>query len=318
MLRTSSMKASSSPARPARFLRVAALAVFAAASAVVLSACSPVKLVDRLTPDNTYIAESGIAYGVEPRQKLDVYQPLPARSAVVGQRPLIVFFYGGTWSSGDRGMYRFVGEALASQGAIVVIPDYRLSPGVTYPVFVQDSAKAMKWGLDNAVRLGADPKRVFVMGHSSGGYNAAMLALDPRWLGEVGASPKQLAGWIGLAGPYDFLPMGDPDAQRAFNWPSTPRDSQPIHHVTPASPPALLMAASKDRLVDPVRNTEQMVRKLRAAGVRVETKEFDDLSHVTLIGAVAKPIRWIGGPVVPPILDFVGLAPEKARTASIQ
>ena len=303
---------------PARFLRVAALAVFAAASAVVLSACSPVKLVDRLTPDNTYIAESGIAYGAEPRQKLDVYQPLPARSAAVGQRPLIVFFYGGTWSSGDRGMYRFVGEALASQGAIVVIPDYRLSPQVTYPVFVQDSAKAMKWGLDNAARLGADPKRVYVMGHSSGGYNASMLALDPRWLGEVGASPRQLAGWIGLAGAYDFLPMGDPDAQRAFDWPRTPRDSQPIHHVSAASPPALLMAASKDRLVDPVRNTEQMAQKLCAAGVRVEIREFDDLSHVTLIGAVAKPIRWIGGPVVPPILDFVGLTPEKARTASIQ
>ncbi|MGJ7581651.1 alpha/beta hydrolase [Variovorax sp. RHLX14] len=306
---------------PARFSRVAALAVVAAVStvsAVVLSACSPVKLVDRLTPDNTYIAESGIAYGVEPRQKLDIYQPLPARSAAVGQRPLIVFFYGGTWSSGDRGMYRFVGEALASQGAIVVIPDYRLSPQVTYPVFVQDSAKALKWGIDNAARLGADPRRVYAMGHSSGGYNAAMLALDPRWLGEVGASPKQLAGWIGLAGPYDFLPMGDPDAQRAFNWPDTPRDSQPIHHVTAASPPALLMAASKDKLVDPVRNTEQMAQKLRAAGVRVETREFDDLSHVTLIGAVAKPIRWIGGPVVPPILDFVGLAPGKARTASIQ
>jgi acetyl esterase/lipase len=302
----------------ARFLRAAALAVLAAASTAFLSACSPVKLVDRLTPDNTYIAESGVAYGNDPRQQLDIYQPLPARAAATGKRPLIVFFYGGTWSSGDRGMYRFVGEALASQGAIVVIPDYRLSPAVTYPVFVQDSARALKWGLDNASRLGADPKRVYVMGHSSGGYNAAMLALDPRWLGEVGASPGQLAGWIGLAGPYDFLPMGDPAAQRAFNWPDTPRDSQPIHHVTSSSPPALLMAASKDRLVDPGRNTAQMAQKLRAVGVRVETRTFDDLSHVTLIGAVATSIRWIGGPVVPPILDFVGLARDGDRSASIQ
>jgi acetyl esterase/lipase len=303
---------------PDRSFRTFALAMFAVVSAAVLSACSPVRLVDRLTPDNTYVAQDGIAYGGDARQKLDVYQPLPARAAASGQRPLIVFFYGGTWSSGDRAMYRFVGEALASQGAIVVIPDYRLSPGVTYPVFLQDSARAMKWALDNAQRLGADPKRVYAMGHSSGGYNAAMLALDPRWLGEVGGSPKQLAGWIGLAGPYDFLPMGDPAAQRAFDWPHTPRDSQPINHVTAASPPALLMAASKDRLVDPVRNTEQMVAKLRAAGVRVETREFDDLSHVTLIGAVARPIRWIGGPVVPPILDFVGLPREGGRSASIQ
>lgn len=291
---------------------------FAAAAASLLAACSPIKLVDRLTPRDTYIAETGIAYGSEPRQQLDVYRPLPETAPAVGRRPLIVFFYGGTWTTGERASFRFVGEALASRGAVVVIPDYRLSPQVTYPVFVQDSARAMKWGLDNAARLGADPKQVYVMGHSSGGYNAAMLALDPRWLGDLGASPKQLAGWIGLAGPYDFLPMGDPDAQRAFDWPNTPRSSQPIAHVSAAAPRTLLLAATKDTLVDPVRNTEQMADRLRAEGVAVRVQTFDNLSHVTLIGAVATPIRWIGGPVVPPILDFVGLSPESGRRPSIQ
>ncbi|MGJ7544917.1 alpha/beta hydrolase [Variovorax sp. LT1R16] len=278
-----------------------------AAGALALSACSPIKLLDRLTPSDTYVAETGIAYGSAPRQQLDVYRPLPATAPPEGRRPLVVFFYGGTWTTGERASFRFVGEALAARGAVVVIPDYRLAPGVTYPVFVQDSARAMKWGLDNAARLGADPKQVYAMGHSSGGYNAAMLALDARWLGAVGASPRQLAGWIGLAGPYDFLPMGDPDAQRAFDWPNTPRSSQPIAHVSAASPRALLMAASKDTLVDPVRNTGQMVQKLRADGVEVQTRSFDNLSHVTLIGALATPIRWIGGPVLPPILQFVGL-----------
>ena len=297
--------------RQRRSLFVAATAL----GALALAACSPIKLLDRLTPSDTYAAETGIAYGSAPRQQLDVYRPLPGTLPAEGARPLIVFFYGGTWTHGDRASFRFVGEALASRGAVVVIPDYRLSPQVTYPVFVQDSARAMKWGLDNAARLGADPKQVYVMGHSSGGYNAAMLALDPRWLGAVGASPKQLAGWIGLAGAYDFLPMGDPDAQRAFNWPNTPRDSQPIAHASAASPRALLMAASKDTLVDPVRNTGQMASKLRAAGVEVETREFDNLSHVTLIGAVAKPIRWIGGPVLPPVLDFVGLSADAEKSA---
>ncbi|MDP9900285.1 alpha/beta hydrolase [Variovorax ginsengisoli] len=291
------------------------LAVVALAAAVtLLSACSPVKLVNRLTPDNTFTVQTGIAYGAEPRQQLDVYQPLAQTAPPAGRRPLIVFFYGGTWSHGDRASYKFVGEALAARGAVVVVPDYRLSPQATYPVFVQDSAQAMRWGLDNAARLGADPQRVYVMGHSSGAYNAAMLALDARWLGDVGASPKQLAGWIGLAGPYDFLPIGNPEAQVAFNWPRTPQDSQPIEHATAGSPPALLMAASKDNLVDPVRNTQQMARLLRAAGVKVQTREFDNLSHVTLIGAMAKPIRWIGGPVLPPILSFVGLAPDTTDT----
>lgn len=282
--------------------------------AATLPACSPTKLLNRMVPDSTYAFEGDIAYGSEPRQQLDTYAPLPEARPAPGGRPMVVFFYGGAWTTGERASFKFVGEALASRGAVVVIPDYRLSPEVTYPVFVRDSAKAMKWAFDNAARLGVDPKRIFVMGHSSGAYNAAMLALDPRWLADVDASPRQLAGWIGLAGPYDFLPIENPDAQAAFNWPRTPRDSQPIAHVSSASPRALLMAVTKDNLVDPVRNTAQMAQKLRAAGVPVETHEFDNLSHVTLIGAVAKPLQWLGGPVLPPIVSFLGLVPKTADT----
>ena len=292
------------------------LASTALTIALVLASCSPIKLLNRVVPNDTYAFEDGIAYGPEARQKLDVYRPLPPALPVVGARPLVVFFYGGTWTTGERASYKFVGEALASQGAVVVMPDYRLSPQATYPVFVRDSARAVRWAIDNAVRLGADPGKIYVMGHSSGGYNAAMVALDARWLREVGASPKQLAGWIGLAGPYEFLPIGNPDAQVAFNWPDTPPDSQPMAHVSAASPPALLMAASKDKLVDPVRNTRQMVTRLRAAGVPVQTREFDDLSHITLIGAVASPLEWIGGPVMPPLLEFLGLPSDAVRKAA--
>lgn len=292
-----------------RLLRQRRSLIVAAASvgAFALAACSPVKLLDRLTPSDTYATDAGIAYGSAPRQQLDVYRPLPGTLPAEGARPLIVFFYGGTWTTGDRASFRFVGEALASHGAVVVIPDYRLSPQATYPVFVQDSARAMKWGLDNAARLGADPKQVYVMGHSSGGYNAAMVALDERWLAEAGASPKQLAGWIGLAGPYDFLPIGDPDVRVAFHWPDTPRDSQPIAHAGAASPRTLLLAAAKDNLVYPEPNTLRMARTLRDAGVPVEVHLYDNLSHVTLMGAFARPIQWLGGPVLPPVIDFLGL-----------
>jgi len=288
--------------------RSAIATAFTVAAAAALSACSPIKVLNGLVPEDTYQFQGGIAYGAAPRQQLDVYQPLPATQPGRGARPLVVFFFGGTWTSGDRASYKFVGEALAARGAVVVIPDYGLSPAYTYPVFVRDSAMAVKWALDNAAQLGADPKQVYVMGHSSGGYNAAMVALDDRWLGEIGASPKQLAGWIGLAGPYDFLPIGDPQAQAAFNWPNTPRDSQPLVHASPASPRALLMAASKDNLVYPDRNTGQMAAALRAAGVPVQVRLFDNLSHVTLIGAFGKPIQWLGGPVLPPVMDFLGLA----------
>lgn len=284
-----------------RILAVAALA------AALLGACSPLKTLNGLVPSSTYRLDEGVAYGTAPRQQLDVYRPLVGHAPAEGSRPLVVFFYGGTWSNGDRTSYKFVGEALASRGAVVVIPDYRLSPQVVYPVFVRDSALAMKWGIDNAARLGADPKQVYVMGHSSGGYNAAMLALDNRWLAEVGRSTKQLAGWIGLAGPYDFLPIENPKAQVAFDWPNTAPDSQPLAHASAASPRALLIAAQKDKLVNPVRNTEQMASKLSAAGVDVQVREFDNLGHMTLIGAVAKPLEWLGGPVLPPLVAFLGL-----------
>ncbi len=296
--------------------RSAFFTAFTVTAAAVLSACSPVKVLNGLVPGDTYQFQGGIAYGQAPRQLLDVYQPLPSTQPARGSRPLVVFFFGGTWTNGDRASYKFVGEALAARGAVVVVPDYGLSPTFTYPVFVRDSALAVKWALDNAAQLGADPKQVYVMGHSSGGYNAAMVALDERWLAEVGASPRQLAGWIGLAGPYDFLPIGDPQAQAAFNWPDTPPDSQPLAHVTSASPRALLLAASKDNLVYPDRNTGRMAQALRAAGVPVQVRLYDNLSHVTLIGAFAKPIQWLGGPVLPPVMEFLGLASVPSHKAA--
>ena len=295
------------PPFPRRRLLASAIALCATAA---LSACSPARLVNGLVPSDTYRFEGGIAYGAAPRQQLDVYRPLADAAGPPDSRkpPLVVFLYGGTWTHGERAGFRFVGEALAARGAVVVIPDYGLSPAFRYPAFVRDSALAVKWALDHAVRLGADPRRVHVMGHSSGAYNAAMVALDGRWLAEAGARPDQLAGWIGMAGPYDFLPIDDPEARVAFDWPATPPDSQPYAHAGAGAPRTLLMAARDDRSVDPVRNTARLATKLRAAGVEVHTESFDDLGHVTLIGAVARPLAWIGGPVLPPILDFIGLA----------
>ena len=264
-----------------------------------LAGCSGASLLNALVPRESYRGREGIAYGPDARQKLDVYLPLESPASM----PLVVFFYGGSWSSGERADYRFVGEALASHGVGVVIADYRLSPQVRYPVFVQDCAQAVKWAFDHALELGGSPSRIFVMGHSAGGYNAAMLALDARWLGEAGLSPQQLAGWIGLAGPYDFLPIVNPDAQVAFNWPATQPDTQPVNHAQ-ASPPALLLAGTKDDTVNPQRSTMGLGRKLEAAGTKVRYQLLEGASHVTIVGAMGKPLRWMA-PVLPEVLAFI-------------
>ena len=268
----------------------------------LLSACSAVDLLNATVPSNTYQGTQGLAYGPQTRQLLDVYQPrnpLPNPNA-----PLVVFFYGGSWSMGNRADYRFVGEALASKGIVTIVADYRLSPAVRYPVFVQDSAMAVRWAFDHAREYGADPERIFVMGHSAGAYNAAMLALDSRWLAAVGLKPARLAGWIGLAGPYDFLPIKDRQTQVAFDWPNTSPDSQPFAHVSRESPPALLLAPAHDKVVDPQRSTVGMAQRLKSEGVPVESELFDNVSHVTLVAAMASVLRG-RAPVLERVASFI-------------
>jgi acetyl esterase/lipase len=126
---------------------------------------------------------------------------------------------------------------------------------------VKDSAQAVAWTLRSLRELGGDPQRVFVMGHSAGAYNASMVALDPRWLREAGASPDALRGWIGLAGPYDFLPIENEDVKPVFFAPDSPPDSQPVRHVQAGAPPALLIASHKDKLVSAERNTAGLAKR---------------------------------------------------------
>ena len=273
----------------------------------LLTACSALDVLNATVRSDTYRSTADIPYGDHPRQKLDVYlpsQPLADKSLAVGGASMVVFFYGGSWSSGDRADYRFVGEALAAQGIVTVVADYRLSPEVRYPVFLQDSALAARWAFENARRYGADPARVFVMGHSAGAYNAAMLALDKRWLSAVGLSPAKLAGWIGLAGPYDFLPISDRKTQVAFEWPGTPADSQALFHASSASPPALLLAPEKDNLVDTQRSTVGMTQRLKRSGVRVESELYDTVSHVTIVATLASVLRS-RAPVLERVTGFV-------------
>ena len=224
--------------------------------------------------------------------------------------PVVVFIYGGSWNTGERAQYQFVGEALASRGVLTLVADYRLYPEVRYPDFLSDSAKALAYGLDQAARLGGDPKRVFVVGHSAGAYNAAMLALDARWLNALGHGPNELAGWIGLAGPYDFYPIVNPDAKPVFFYPHYPPNSQPIEFVTRDAPRSFLAAAVDDSLVNPQRNTQQMADKLKAVGVPVTIKLYPRASHTTLVGAFAWPLRWIA-PVLQDVRTFIEVTPPQ-------
>lgn len=262
---------------------------------------------------------AGVAYGTLERQHFDVYVPGNSLSDAdkASGSPLVIFIYGGSWAMGSRQDYRFAGAALAARGFTVMVVDYRLYPEVRYPDFLRDCALAVGYGLEHARELGADPHRVFLYGHSAGAYNVAMLALDPRWLGAAGHSPHELAGWVGLAGPYNFLPIVDADAKRAFDWPRTSPDTQPINHVDDlARPlPVFLGAAADDQLVHPERNSIPLAEKMTARGTAVTLRTYAQVNHATLVASLSWPLTSLA-PVLDDTTAFMrSIAPVAAVTA---
>ena len=255
-----------------------------------LACLSPVAVLNALVWPLGWRRATGVAYGADPRQRLDIYRP---DTDVDTKAPVVMFLYGGSWEEGSRAMYLFVGAALAARGFVVVIPDYRVWPQVGFPDFLVDNAAALRWTKDNAAQHGGDPSRLLLLGHSAGAYNAAMLALDPRWLATAGLSPTILSGMIGLAGPYDFLPITDPTIQRIFGprdqWPAT----QPITYASAAAPPLFLAAGTDDTTVDPA-NTTRLAARITQLGGRVQTRLYPGIDHRMLIGSFAGPLRFTG------------------------
>ena len=278
----------------------------ALAAMLALAACSPLGTLNAVIPGSSYTLSADVAYGPLPRQRLDIYRPTAAAPAAGW--PVLVFFYGGSWNRGEKADYKFVGEALASRGVLTLVADYRLYPAVRYPDFLKDSALALGYGLNEAKPLGGDAKRVFVMGHSAGGYNAAMLALDARWLSGTGHAPAELAGFIGLAGAYDFLPMTNPDAQPVFFHPHYPPNTQPIEFALVSAPRTFLGAAVKDSLINPQRNTVGLADRLKSAGVPVTLRMYEGVSHITLLASLAWPLRFLA-PTLEDVVAFIGATP---------
>jgi acetyl esterase/lipase len=263
---------------------------------LLLGGCTPLGAFNALVPKDggAQRVASGLPYGEGPRRMLDVYAPPGAKD-----RPVIVFFYGGSWNTGERARYSFLGRALAARGFVTVVPDYRLVPEVTYPGFVEDGAVAVRWVRENARAYGGDGERIVLAGHSAGAYIAAMLAVDGRWLGSDRAAVR---GLVGLAGPYDFAPFTVASSQAAFGrWPK-PAETQPVTWADASAPPSLLLTGADDTIVRP-RNSDALAARLRAAGVAVEVKRYASIGHVGILTAVARPFRG-KAPVVDDMATF--------------
>ncbi|MEJ2016087.1 MAG: alpha/beta hydrolase [Limibacillus sp.] len=240
--------------------------------------------------EGTKLLGDGLSFGPHDRQKLDLYGPAKGGPAEGGPAPLVVFLYGGSWNSGRRQDYAFVGHALAAAGFYVAIPDYRLVPEVTYPAFLEDNAAALAWCLAEGERFGAETNKVFLAGHSAGAYNAVMLGLAPEFLEPHGLTPDRIAGIAGLAGPYDFLPLKWRATKRAFAGASDLEATQPVNRVGPDAPPLFLASGEDDSTVLP-KNSANLAQAARAAGVPVVEKRYPDIGHAGLLLALSKPLR---------------------------
>ena len=259
------------------------LALLAATGA---AACSPFRVLNALPSDPARRLGQGLSYGADPRQTLDVYAPAAGGAG----RPVLVFFYGGSWASGAKGDYAFAGRSLAADGFVTVVPDYRLVPQVRFPGFVEDGAAAAAYARAHAHEWGGDPDRVVLAGHSAGAYIAAMLALEPAFLQRAGAPAGTVKAWAGLSGPYDFYPFDVKASQDAFGGYPDPAATQPITFAGPGDPPTFLAHGTKDTTVRP-RNTERLAAKLKAGGVPVEEHLYEGLDHKDVVLALTRTFR---------------------------
>lgn len=248
---------------------------------------------------------AGEPYGKGARQALDIW--VPVNAAETDRLPVVVFFYGGGWNSGARGDYGFAGRALAAQGFVVVIPDYRLHPKAHWPDFLEDSAAAVAWTQRHIAGFAGDPDRMALMGHSAGAYNAAMLALDPQWLRGAGSDPAILRGVAGLAGPYDFLPMEKGgSADKAMGKIRPPEKTQPIAFARGDAPPLWLASGDEDETVRP-RNSQNLAAAIERTGGEASVRLYPGMGHTGIVMALAQPFRG-KGPVLEDATDFLRVA----------
>ena len=252
---------------------------------LVLAACAPLRALNAVVPRDGFTRSEALAYGSDPRQRLDVYTP----QGLSAPAPVVVFFYGGSWKGGERASYLFAAQALASRGFVVVVPDYRVFPQVRLKGFMQDAAAAVAWTRQQAVGYGGDPARIFVMGHSAGAHIATLVAYDDRYLRAQGLDRGAIRGVIGLAGPYDFVPT-DPDYVSILSEDGGFARGLPVTYVRGGEPRTLLVSGGRDTTVA-ASNTDSLVAKLRAAGSPVTDRRFPDYNHYTLVGRLAAPFR---------------------------
>ncbi len=267
-----------------------------------LVGCSSLGLfvVNSLANFEGYAAIEDIAYGQHQLNRLSVYTPENKSN----RRATIIFFYGGCWGGCEtlnKEYYPFVAQALTAKGFNVIIPDYRRHPEVKFDAIMHDATRAVEWVKEHITEYGGDPGNLFLMGHSAGAHIAAMLTLNEKYL--ASETYRNIKGFIGLAGPYDFLPFTDEYQKIVFAPEKSYPNTQPVNFVDGSEPPLLLLYGNDDDSVKPV-NIVSLNRTVKQQGGCVESHRYDGVNHTDLLGALSIPLQ-AQQLVLNDIIDFV-------------
>jgi acetyl esterase/lipase len=274
--------------------------LLAVAAAVGLTGCTSLQLLNATVSHRGYVRTTNLAFGPDPRQKLDVYLP----KKIGPEARVVVFFYGGSWRGGSKTDYRFVAQALTSRGFIVVLPDYRVYPQVIFPAFVEDGARAVRWVRDNIATYGGSTNRIYLMGHSAGSHIAALLTLDAHYLKAVGLDRNVIRATAALSGPYDFTPnpWDRPVFGMATNQTAIDPNIEPITFVDGKEPQMLLVQGLRDNIVAPS-NAVNLAARIRQAGGEVEYITYPQRGHAAVVVALVWPYQWLA-PVLNDVTDY--------------
>lgn len=258
------------------------LVVFAS----VVGALESLTVVARVAAQETdYVLEQDILYregdevtaAMRQRCRLDVYYPQGLK-----EFPTIIWFHGGGLTGGEKS----IPEGLKRAGVAVIAANYRLSPEVESPVYLEDAAAAVAWTFRNVERFGGSRQSIFVAGHSAGGYLTLMLGLDPRWLAAHDLDANQIAGLI----PYSGQAITHFTIRKERGIAETRPvidELAPLHHVRPDAPPLLLITGDREKeLLGRYEENAYLWRMMKVVGhARTELVELAGYDH----GGMAEP-----------------------------
>ena len=285
------------------YRRLVLAAALLIGGAALITACSPVSLLNNTTNLGGLGVARNLHYGPATRNVLDIYAPAGAKN-----RPVVLFIHGGSWDSGSKDEYVFAGDSLARGGYVTAVMSYRLAPQHRWPEYIKDAAQALKWLQDNASRFGGNPDRLYVVGHSAGAFNAVDVVDTPNWLSEAGVKTGTVRGVVGIAGPYDYDFRQFP-SKTAFPAGADPVNIMPSYHVRADAPPTLLLVAANDTTVDPA-NGQKMAAALKAAGVPYRLEVLPGLNHITVVGALSRHLTFLGD-TRKAVLDFLNAQEQR-------